>query len=284
MVPTRGGNRRYSIGYFSRCSISKSTKETCHSLRPLVNFSRVNIMYILGSTIIRNSNPNSPLPVNPSSYSIIDIGEIIPPVGIAERVCGLPLAEICAVVTEQEAIPQSFDFRLAGEEIHGEVGLFAGLEFAEGVAVDGAELFAVLDTEGVAEHVVEEHLVSGEDRIASGYGGFIYVFEIVAAQQREAVPQEGFPAVAVVGGRELTADVVAVTLRGLAVFGYLHHFVEPVVGERLFTLLDHAARRVVFVLRDLAVGILAADQLVRLVLNVIGRQASRRMEKHLPDD
>ena len=104
--------------------------------------------------------------------------------------------------------------------------------------------------------------------MASGYGGFVHVFEIVAAQQREAVPQEGFPAVAVVGGRKLTADIVAVTLRGLAVFGDLHHLVEPAVGEGLFALFDHPARRVVFVPRDLAVGILAADQLVRLVVGV----------------
>ena len=73
---------------------------------------------------------------------------------------------------------------------------------------------------------------------------------------------------------ELAADVVAVTLRGLTVFGYLHHLVEPSVGERLFALFDHAARRVIFVLRDLAVGVLAADQLVRLVVGV-GRGFAR---------
>ena len=147
---------------------------------------------------------------------VVDICKIVPSVRIAERVGGLPLAEICAVVAEQEAVPETVDFGLAGEEIHGEVGLFAGFQLAEGIAVNGAELFTVFDSEGIAEHVVEEHLVSGEDRIASGHGGFVHVFQVVAAQQREAVPQEGFFAVAVVRGRELAADVVAVTLCGLA--------------------------------------------------------------------
>ena len=47
---------------------------------------------------------------------IITIREIVPSIGIAKRIAGLPLALIGAIVAEEEGVAELSDMRFAGKE------------------------------------------------------------------------------------------------------------------------------------------------------------------------
>ena len=119
-------------------------------------------------------------PVNRHGYAIIDIREIVPAVGVAEGVGGLPFALFGAVVAEEKGVAEFAHQRLAGEE-----GVHV-VAFAEGGHLDRMIGVLVFYSQGVAQMIVEENLVAGEHRVAAGYRGFIQKFRVVTAARQAA--------------------------------------------------------------------------------------------------
>ena len=55
-------------------------------------------------------------PVNCHGHAIVDIREVVPAIGVAEGVGGLPFAQFRSVVAEEEGVAKFADVRFAGEE------------------------------------------------------------------------------------------------------------------------------------------------------------------------
>ena len=118
--------------------------------------------------------------INCHGHAIIDIREIVPAVGVAEGVGGLPFALFGAVVAEEESVAEFAHQRLAGEE-----GVHV-VAFAEGGHLDRMVGVLVLHSQRVAKHIVEENLVAGEHRVAAGYSRFILKFCAVTVARQAA--------------------------------------------------------------------------------------------------
>ena len=116
---------------------------------------------------------------------IIAVGQVVPAVGVAEGVCGEPLAVVGAVVPQQEGVAEASALRLAGEE----GALVLGV--AEGGQGDGPVAVAAERPQGGAQQVVEEDsAVTGENRAAAVGVRLVEVALVAAAHERQAVPEE----------------------------------------------------------------------------------------------
>ena len=113
-------------------------------------------------------------------HSVIDIREIVPSIGVAEGIGGLPFALFGAVVAEEESIAEFAHQRLAGEE-----GVHV-VAFAEGGHLDRLVSVLSLHSQRVPQHVVKENLVAGEHRVSAGYRWFIQKFRAVIRNRQAA--------------------------------------------------------------------------------------------------
>ena len=103
------------------------------------------------------------------NHAVIDVREIVPAVGVAKGIGGLPFTLFRAVVAEEEGVAKLAHQRLPGEEC-----LIASIKvFAECGQVGSGEIIS-LDSKRRTKHVVEHYSRFGsENRIACGNIGYV---------------------------------------------------------------------------------------------------------------
>ena len=174
-------------------------------------------------------------------HPVVAIRQVVPSVGIAEGVCGEPLAVVGAVVAEEEGVAQGVvHLGLAGEE--DAVGS-AVAEGGEGSCLISAVVERPL---GGSQNVVEEGpAVGGQDGASAVGVRLVQIVHAAPAYQRQPVPEELRDcAVRGCGGTELPVQAVGIGTYAFCV-GDGEDLVHPAIEEAAFALADQASRRVV---------------------------------------
>ena len=140
----------------------------------------------------------------------------------------------------------------------------------------------VLHSQGVAQMIVEEHLVPGEHRVAAGYSRFIQKFRAVTVDQGKPVPQVVLTAAVRVGhARDLAIEVVTEVRRHFSRLRNRHQLIQPCISITLISLFYKPSGGVIGIFRHFSFGF-GAYQLVRPVVLKGGGHAIHGLREDVP--